>query len=44
MIALYRSGRQAVSPTVDRKISALLAEELGLDPGASLQRGHITRS
>ncbi|WP_370944983.1 BTAD domain-containing putative transcriptional regulator [Amycolatopsis sp. cg5] len=40
MIALYRAGRQAEALTVYREISAVLAEELGLDPGASLQRAH----
>ncbi len=40
MIALYRSGRQAEALNVYRRIGAVLADELGLDPGASLQRAH----
>jgi DNA-binding SARP family transcriptional activator len=41
MIALYRAGRQAEALTVYREIRAVLAEELGLDPGVSLQRAHL---
>jgi DNA-binding SARP family transcriptional activator len=40
MVALYRAGRRAEALGVYREISAVLAEELGLDPGASLQRAH----
>ncbi len=40
MVALYRSGRQAESLEIHRRISAVLADELGLDPGPALQRTH----
>ena len=38
MLALYRSGRQAEALEVYRKGRRLLADELGLEPGAELQR------
>jgi DNA-binding SARP family transcriptional activator len=38
MLALYRSGRQAEALEVYRKGRRLLADELGLEPGADLQR------
>jgi DNA-binding SARP family transcriptional activator len=41
MVALYRAGRQAEALAVYREISSVLAEELGLDPGASLRRAHL---
>jgi WD40 repeat protein/DNA-binding SARP family transcriptional activator len=37
MLALYRSGRQADALAVYRQASELLREELGLEPGRSLQ-------
>ncbi|MEV8611143.1 BTAD domain-containing putative transcriptional regulator [Amycolatopsis sp. NPDC051373] len=40
VLALFHSGRQAEALEVYRRISAVLAEELGLDPGAGLQRVH----
>ena len=38
MLALYRSGRQAEALEVYRDGRRLLADELGLEPGAELQR------
>ncbi|WP_033295379.1 AfsR/SARP family transcriptional regulator [Amycolatopsis jejuensis] len=40
MHALFHAGRQAEALDVYQRISGLLAEELGLDPGAGLQRVH----
>ena len=37
MLALYRAGRQADALSVYRETSELLREELGLEPGRSLQ-------
>ncbi|QXE39160.1 tetratricopeptide repeat protein [Streptomyces sp. GMY02] len=37
MLALYRSGRQAAALETYRETQALLADELGVDPGQSLQ-------
>ena len=38
MLALYRSGRQVEALEVYRKGRRLMADELGLEPGAELQR------
>jgi hypothetical protein len=38
MLALYRSGRQADALAVYRQTSELFRDELGLEPGPSLQR------
>lgn len=40
MLALYRSGRQAVALATYREAQALLADELGVDPGPGLQAMH----
>jgi DNA-binding SARP family transcriptional activator/class 3 adenylate cyclase len=38
MLALYRCGRQADALTVYSRVRAVLVEDLGLEPGRSLQR------
>ena len=40
MLALYRSGRQAEALEVYRDARQILVEELGVEPGAELQRLH----
>ncbi|GAA3567073.1 BTAD domain-containing putative transcriptional regulator [Amycolatopsis ultiminotia] len=40
MLALHRSGRQADALGVYRKVTALLRDELGIDPGEALRRLH----
>ncbi len=40
VLALYRSGRQAEALEVYRQTRRLLVEDLGLEPGADLQRLH----
>ncbi|MER7582166.1 BTAD domain-containing putative transcriptional regulator [Kitasatospora sp. NPDC097691] len=40
MLALHGSGRTAAAVEVHRRLRAALAEELGLDPGRSVQEAH----
>ncbi|MFJ4878539.1 AfsR/SARP family transcriptional regulator [Streptomyces sp. NPDC088745] len=40
MLALYRCGRQGEALACYRRVGALLAEELGADPGAGLRETH----
>lgn len=40
MIALYRSGRQSEALAAYQRVSSLLADELGIDPGDELRRVH----